>query len=267
MTIRVSDLFYHFEEYAPQALAEEWDNVGLLLGDMEKEIKRILVCLDITAAVAREAVELKADMIISHHPLIFKGIKSIQESTPKGHIIYSLIKNNISVFCAHTNLDVAMEGVNDQLAHCIGLQNIKDLKEYKVEKVSGKLYGLGKYGDLPKQMNLSDFISHVKHKLSVEHLRIIGNRNGDIKTAAIFCGSFDEDYNSFIRSKADILLTGDLKYHVASDMKELGLCVIDAGHFSTERVIVPSLVENLCKKFPVLEVIGSKKEIDPFKFT
>lgn len=267
MNIKVSDINSFFEEKAPLFLAEVWDNVGLLLGSMDKEVHKVLVCLDVTKAVVSEAINLKVNMIISHHPLIFKGIKSICEDSPKGSVIYSLIKNNISVYCAHTNLDVADEGVNEQLAKCIGLTNLKNLREYKVEKVSGKVYGLGRYGELEKPLSLTDLISLVKNKLSVDNIRLIGSIDRDIETVAVFCGSFDEDYSGFLKSKADILLTSDLKYHISADMKEMGLCVIDAGHFNTEKIIVPSLIKQLEKAFPQIVIKGSTVEVDPFKFT
>jgi GTP cyclohydrolase I len=267
MNLKVSDINHFFEEKAPLYLAEEWDNVGILLGSMEREVHKVLVCLDVTKAVVREAINLKVDLIISHHPLIFKGIKRINEDSQKGSVIYSLIQNDISVYCAHTNLDVADEGVNEQLAKSIGLTNLKNLNDYKTEEKSGKVYGLGRYGELEKALSLSDFISLVKNKLSVDHLRFIGSIDRDIKTVAVFCGSFDEDYSGFLKSGADILLTSDLKYHTASDIMEMGLCVIDAGHFNTEKIIIAKLIQQLEQVFPQIEFKGSTVEVDPFKFT
>lgn len=267
MGIKINAIKNYFEEIAPQFLAEEWDNVGLILGSMNIEINRVLVCLDVTRAAAEEAVRLKANMIISHHPIIFKGMKIIDENEPKGAVIYTLIKNNISVFCAHTNLDVADLGVNEELAKCIGLINLKNLRNYKTDKNTGKTYAMGKFGELENSLSLPAFIAFVKNKLSAGNVRLVGSLDREVKTVAVFCGSFDEDYSGFLKSNADVLLTGDLKYHVASDMKEMGLCVIDAGHFNTEKVIIPSLVKRLNKTFPQTEFIASSMEADPFIFT
>lgn len=267
MAIKVSDLHEYFEEKAPAALAEDWDNVGLLIGNMEREINKALICLDVTSEVVNEAIKLNMDIIISHHPFIFKGIKSINDDTPKGKLIHKLIQKSISVYCVHTNLDVADDGVNDQLAKKIELKSLENLNMYKTDKVSGRVYGLGKYGELKKEMDLSEFLSFVKNKLNVKNLRVIGDIHGKIKTVAVFCGSFDEDYTGLLKAKVDILLTGDIKYHTATDMKEMDLCVIDAGHFYTERIIVPALTKQLNKAFPQIEFIGSLVEVDPFKFT
>ena len=356
------------ESLAPAYLAEDWDNVGLLLGSGNNTVRKVMVCLDITSEVANEAVNNKVDLIVSHHPLIFKGIKKIQQDDLKGKIIYTLITNNISVFSAHTNLDTAEGGVNDMLANSIGLIDVKNLKEHLAEKLfkivvfipeeslelvrnamteagagwlgnysdctfvtkgigtfkplagtnpyigqigsieqvdevrletivaqsklkkvldamikshpyeevaydlyplekKGKEYGLGKVGALVKPMSLSEFIALVKNNLEVEKIRLIGTTEKEIKKVAVFCGSFDEDYESVLKSKVDILLTSDIKYHAAVDMRALGMCVIDAGHFNTEKIMVPNLIKLIQKEFPQIEVIGSLVEEDPFKIT
>lgn len=278
MGILCSEIKDYLDSKAPLNLAEDWDNVGLLIGSTKREVNAILVCLDVTEEVVQEALKKRVDLIVSHHPLIFKGMKKINEDEPYGQILYTLIRNNISVYCAHTNLDVADGGVNDQLAKRIGLKNLKNLNYYKSEKLlntndndsvelKDKIYSMGKVGELEKPIFLNDFIAMVKAQLGVEYIRLIGNIKSEINRVAVFCGSFDESYAGSFSSKADILITGDIKYHTAIELQQKGLCVIDAGHFHTEKWIIPSLSNLLKSNFPSIEVFESKMAIDPFKIT
>ncbi len=364
MSIKCGEITKFFEELAPTNLAEDWDNVGLLLGSKLQDINRILVCLDVTNQVADEAVEKKADLIVSHHPLIFKGIKRLNEDDLKGKILYKLIRNNIGVYSAHTNLDVAVGGVNDVLAKKLQLSDVNNLNRYREEKMykfvvfvpeengedvrnamcragaghignysdcsymtggtgslkplegsnpyigqSGRVekvkelriesivpkrylksvisavidahpyeevaydvyelelptkeYGLGRVGVLKESMDMESFISHVKSSLGLDRLRIIGKGEKRISKVAVFGGSFDGDLSGVLREGADVLITGDIKYHMAQDNSEMGLCVIDAGHFSTEHVIVSELVGLIKERFSGIDVIGSEVENDP----
>jgi len=133
MAVKCKDIIRKMNEFADERLAEDWDNVGLLVGDLEQEIKTVLVALDAVPQVICEAIELKADLIITHHPLIFRAIKSVTKGNPLGDSIYQLIQNNIGLYCAHTNLDIAYGGTNDSLAQILELENISLLEE-----ISGK---------------------------------------------------------------------------------------------------------------------------------
>lgn len=266
MSITCRDIADLIENSAPVHIAEDWDNVGLLLGSYGQEIKRILICLDVTSEVVREACENKIDMIISHHPLIFKGIKRINEQDFKGRIIHNLIKNNISVYSAHTNLDAAKGGVNEQLAKVIGLSDIKNLKELNIE-MSGAECGLGRVGFLEKPQELHEFIENIKNKLGINTVKVVGSAKGKLQKVGVFCGSFDEDYSGIFREKIDVLVTSDIKYHTAVDMIEMGLCAIDAGHFNTERIFAPAIEKMIKDNFPMIEVFISKMERDPFIFS
>ncbi|HOV26737.1 MAG TPA: Nif3-like dinuclear metal center hexameric protein [Pseudobacteroides sp.] len=367
MSIICKDIMNYLEEIAPPHLCEDWDNIGLMIGSKNKKVDKILICLDITKQVVKEAIEQKADMIISHHPFLFKGIKRINPEDPKGELIYNLIREDICVYSAHTNLDFAESGLNYTLAKTLGLKDIKNLRihkkeklykivvfvpcEYgdkvtnamtaagagwignysdcsftlegtgafrplegsnpfigdtnKLEKVSeyrvetivreellgkvvesmlkahpyeepaydiyalvqgGKEYGYGKTGELDKALSLDEFTALVKSSLNLQSLRIIGDRSDRIKKVGVFCGSFDGNVIPSL-NKLDILVTGDIKYHTALDIAELGLCVIDAGHFGTERIIVNELNRLLKDKFSNLTIVPSKVEKDPIKVT
>lgn len=270
MSIRCRDIADYIEEIAPAHLAEEWDNVGLLLGDSGREVKSILLCLDITGKVAEEAASRQVDMIISHHPLIFSGLKRILRGSGKGDVLYSLIKNDICVLSAHTNLDVVPGGVNDCLACVLGLQNLQPLKKYHSdtlkEAMEGTGYGLGRTGRLANPMNLPDFIQQVKVGLRVDNVRLIGRADRRVERVGVFCGSFDDDLKSIRNAGVDVLVTGDVKYHTAQDAVEMGLCLLDAGHFSTEVVVLPYLERILKERFPGIEIAGRCVETDPFNY-
>lgn len=251
--IKCKDIMSFMEKIAPRELAEEWDNVGLLLGNRDNEVKKILLCMDVTAASAKYAVNNGADLIISHHPFIFKKLGRLVENDAKGNVIYALIRNNISVFAAHTNLDFAEAGVNDCLAAALGI-------------VNAEIYGNGpgKIGVLQNEMKLTDFIDKVKSALDTKKLRVIGNTERGIKKAAVFSGSFDGDLDAVKNTNADVLVTGDIKYHTALDACAEDMCIIDAGHFNTEKIVLPSLAKRIGENFPGIEIMLFTDEEDPF---
>jgi GTP cyclohydrolase I len=276
MSVKCGDVAKFMEDLAPLNLAEDWDNVGLLLGNSQSDIRKILVCLDATSEVVDEAIKWGADLIVSHHPLIFEGLKRINSDDTKGRLIYKLIKNNIGVYSAHTNLDFAKEGLNQYLAELLGLKAIKNLRKYKADKlyknvypmeIAGEEYGLGKIGTLEIPQNLDTFISTIKEKLKTKYIRLIGHTKNDIINVAVFCGSFDNDWTGVLKEGADVLVTGDIKYHTAMDAIEKDVCVIDAGHFNTESIIVPQLAKLLSEKFSDIEVTSNTVEADPIKIT
>jgi dinuclear metal center YbgI/SA1388 family protein len=252
--ITCHEITEYMEQIAPSELAEEWDNTGLLVGDAQSRIGKVMLCMDITAASVDEAIARKADLIITHHPVIFKGLKRLVAADPKGAALYGLIRNNIAVYSAHTNLDYAAGGVNTQLALLLGLKQTEILGA-----------GPGKTGLLSKTMPLAQYIKLVKKALDVPFVRVVGNTERTVEKVAVFSGSFDDDIEAVLKSGADVLVTGDLKYHTALDAAEVGLCMIDAGHFNTERIVLPALEAKLVRKFPQLEVFCFIKEEDPFK--
>jgi dinuclear metal center YbgI/SA1388 family protein len=248
------DIIGFLEKLAPVELAEEWDNVGLLVGTGEREIGKIMLCLDITAASIKEAVSGGADMIVTHHPVIFKGLKRLIEEDAKGKLLYELMRNGICVYAAHTNLDFADSGVNTCLAEALGLHDLEPL---------GK--GPGKTGYLEKPTSLEEYIELVKKALTVSRVRVAGKRTKPVRKVAVFSGSFDDDLEVVKQSGADLLVTGDLKYHTALDAVEAGICIIDAGHFNTEKIVLPPVAGLLRAQFPGTDVFCFDLEEDPFK--
>lgn len=264
-SIDVGQIFDYINEIAPWSYAEDWDNVGLMLGSREIKVQRVLLCMDVTSDVISEAVSIGANVILSHHPFIFSKLKTINMDTFKGRQIAGLIKNNISIISAHTNLDAAIGGVNDTLAEAVGLKNYRNLKSYIPQGFSIDL-GMGKVGELADEIDFDVFVDNVIKKLEIKHFRTIGKRPSIIKKVAVFCGSFDDDLESVKRQAADVLITGDIKYHTALDAVQMGLCILDVGHFASEHLILDKLRDILNTRFKNLQSVCSNVEKDPFIF-
>lgn len=246
------------ENVCPERLAYSWDNVGLLCGDGEKEIKKVFVTLDTNINTVKEAVEKGADMIVSHHPILLGGIKRIDYSTSTGQMIKLLIENNIVLFAAHTNMDTAREGINDRLAQMFSLDNIKIIDQHTDDETAG----LGRIGKLKSPVKFSEFANKCKEILNT-HVRAAGDFDKNITTVAVASGSCSEVIPLAKTKGADVIITADMKYHNMIDMTELGICVIDAGHYPTE-ICVMDIFANILKETDV-EIIKSENK-DIFKF-
>ena len=222
---------------APKKLAEEWDNPGLLVGDPKAEVKKIFVCLDVLDEKISRALELDAQLLVAHHPLIFHAVKNVRFDLPLGNKIARLIKNNLAVFAAHTNLDSAAGGVNDVLAKKIGLVDVKNFGD---EEIS-----LGRLGTLETPMTAADFARHVKKVLNAENVRLVDAGNFLIEKVGLCGGAGAEFIQKAKFFGAQAFVTGDVKYHEAQAAVENKIHVVDAGHFATEFPIVHALAEYL----------------------
>lgn len=222
---------------APRRLAEDWDNPGLLVGDSSADVKKIFVCLDVLDDTITRAIDLDAQLIVAHHPLIFHAIKNVRFDLPHGRKLERLIKNNLAVFAAHTNLDIAEGGVNDVLARRIGLV---DVKMFGDEEIS-----LGRLGTLETPMNALDFARHVKKVLDADNVRLVDAGDFMISKVGV-CGGAGADIIQKAKSfGAQAFVTGDVKYHEAQAAVENKIHLVDAGHFATEFPIVHVLAEYL----------------------
>lgn len=232
----LSEIIKIMEREYPKSLAYEWDNVGLLAGRPDSNIKTVLLTLDVTPAVVSEAVACGAELIISHHPLIFSGIKSLAQTDWQSQMYAEIIKNDIAVYSAHTNLDTAERGINAYLAELFSLSG--------AEAVDKKT-GLGRIGNIEKT-DLASFCAEVKEKLSTPFLRVVGNMKKTVGRVAIGSGACSELIPEAISQGADVLLTADVKYHTAIDAEGSGIAIIDAGHYPTE-IVVMDILEKLFK--------------------
>lgn len=353
------------ENKYPLDLAYDWDNVGLIVGDFEMNIKKVLIVLEANESVIEEAIENKIDVIITHHPFIFKKMNKINTGDFKGRLIHKLIKNDIALYSMHTNFDIAYDGLNDYFMEIIGIENsnilditsteelyklavyvpnsyveavkealakggagnignyshcsfsiegngnfkplegsnpfigtkglVEIVEETKVETIvskkylggvlslmlkahpyeevaydlyklenKGKSFGLGRIGYLEKGISLEELCNVLKEKLKMDHIRVVGNINTIINKIAVVTGSGADMIKKAKRQGAQVLITGDIKYHDAQDALDMGMNVIDCGHFDTEDTFKEAIGRFL-KEIEEVEVISSKVNLNPFK--
>lgn len=243
------------ERLAPQHLAEDWDNPGLLVGSPEQEVHRLLICLDVSEAVIDHAIAAGADMIIAHHPLIFRGIKKVRTDLPLGRKLQKLLQHNIAVAAAHTNLDIAVGGVNDVLAQAIGLEKLSNFV-ITSQDADGNIESLGRIGTLPQPMHIHDFAEQVRNALPTKFVRLVDAGERPVRKVALCSGSGAEFIDKAAQMGADAYVTGDVKYHEAQHAVDLGIHVIDAGHFGTEFPVVEVLAERLREELAAEKTIS-----------
>lgn len=352
MLINSKKIIKLLEGFAPKKLAESWDNVGFQIGNSNHEIDKIMLTLEITDEVIEEAIAKNVDLIVTHHPLIFSGIKSITDDSAMGKKIIKLMKHSINVYASHTNLDVADGGLNDYLCELLGLKRVSILKnnyeekyyklttflphedaeklreevckagagsignysdcsfslegkgtfkplegsdphigrkgqlEYveesrmefivshdKLSKVISSLvsnhpyetpaydliklenkiesHGIGRYGFLENPMDTEDFIRHVKEKLDIPFVKLVGSAEGKIYKVGLCTGSGSDYIRDAKALSCDIYISGDIKYHEGQIASEIGIKVLDTGHYETEAIYMDRLKEilvNACEK-------------------
>ncbi|WP_410207375.1 Nif3-like dinuclear metal center hexameric protein [Fusobacterium sp.] len=227
----VKDVIKLFEQRFPVKNAEDWDNVGLLVGDRKSEVKKIQVSLDATEKAIDHAVENEVDMIITHHPMIFKGIKNIDYSTVLGRKIIKLIRNGITLYAMHTNLDATKGGLNDFVVELLGATGTAVLDE-NIEEAGT---GIGRVYTLDKSITVKEYADLVKNTFEIPRVRIISeNIEKNIRKIAVVNGSGMSYWRKVKSLGADLFITGDIGYHEALDAKESGMSLIDIGHFESE---------------------------------
>ena len=253
----VADILKYIETIAPSHMAESWDNVGLLCGRREKAVGRILVALDPFSTVIDEAIEIGADLIVTHHPLIFRAPRTVTDDTSVGRSIMFLCRNGISAINAHTNLDQVKGGVNDVLAAKLGLQNVQIINE-----TDG--FGLLRGGEVTEQP-MEAFLAAVKENLGWEGLRYASSGKPGHKVA-VGGGACAGELLDAYHAGCDTFVTADVKYNQFWDAHDLGMNLIDAGHFQTENPVVSVLAEKIAAAFPELQVEISKTHTDCMKY-
>ncbi|MBQ4600759.1 MAG: Nif3-like dinuclear metal center hexameric protein [Oscillospiraceae bacterium] len=258
----VKDVLAYIETLAPGYMKESWDNVGLLCGDPNCPVHKILVALDPFESVCYEAHDLEADLIVTHHPLIFQPLKSITTQTAVGRSILFLCEKGISAINAHTNLDCAPGGVNDTLASRLGLQEVAVVEPGGVD-ANGESWGLLRTGIWDG--TLADFLTHVKQALGAPALRYCDGGK-PVHQVAVGGGACAGELMAAWRAGCDTFVTADVRYNQFWDAADLGMNLIDAGHFYTENPVCAVLAEKLRAAFPEIQVIESEKHGDCMKF-
>ena len=261
--MKVKDIVTYLYTIAPFYMKEDWDNVGLICGHENADVKKILVALDASTDVLREAAEKGFDMVVSHHPMIFGGVKQVNDSSVTGKHVLFAIENKIACVNMHTNLDSVSEGVNDLLAEALDLQNIS-VAAPKGTDENGNAYGYVRVGDIA-ETSLAAFAQTVKEKLDCRGLRYAdGGR--PVKKVAVGGGACGDEIGHVLSTGCDTFVTADLKYHQFSEAKDIGLNLIDAGHYQTEVLVCRLLANKLQQNFPELTVEISEEQDDSIRF-
>jgi dinuclear metal center YbgI/SA1388 family protein len=261
----LSELCRFLDAFAPSTLSEEWDNVGLLVGDADKQIERVMTCLTITQASCAEAVTKGASLIITHHPLPFKPLRRLTTESTPGRLLLKLIRAGIAVYSPHTAFDSTAEGINQQLAEGIGLSEINPLVVSPLD-ATGSI-GSGRCGRFIKPLRLSESAQRLKAFLKIQGLHIVGPDDALISTAAVACGSGGSFLEHAIQQNIDLLVTGEASFHTCLEAEARGVHLLLAGHFATERFAVEKLVDLLASEFPKIVVWASEQEADPLRWT
>ena len=259
----VQEILTFVETLAPRNMKMDWDNVGLLCGSRSTQVTKILVALDPFEHVCKEAADLGAQLIVTHHPLIFQAMKAITDETSIGRGILELCRHGISAINAHTNLDCAPGGVNDTLAKALGLENIAVVNPSGID-AEGKEWGLLRCGEIA-QCALPDFLAQVKSALGCQGLRYVDSGKA-VRKVAVGGGSCAGGMLEALDAGCDTFVTADIKYNQFWDAQDLGLNLIDAGHFHTENPVVAVLAAKIAAAFPEVEVKISKIHADCMKF-
>lgn len=234
----------------PYEYAEGWDNVGLLVGDYEKEVKSVYIAVDPTDAIIEDAIKKGADMIITHHPMLFSPIKRVVSTDFIGRRVLELAKNDIAYAAMHTNFDVM--GMGYEAADRLDLSD-SDVLDVTYDR-DGIVEGIGRIGKLPYKMPLSELGVYVKRTFKLEHVRIFGDLDEEIECAAICPGSGKSTIDAAIKKGASVLITGDISHHDGIDANMKGLAIIDAGHYGIEKIFIQVINEYLSRNCPELMI-------------
>lgn len=236
------DIINFLEEKYPRSNAEEWDNVGLLVGNNKKDVKKIQLSIDATEKAVDYAAQNNVDMIVTHHPLIFKPLKSIVMSELSGRKIIKLIENGLNLYSIHTNLDSSKDGLNDYILELL------EVKKYKIIDINAndKTAGIGRMYTLEEKITILEYADFIKTKMKIKNVRVISNDlKSEVKKIALINGSGMSYWRKVKSLGADLFITGDISYHDALDAKESGLHLIDIGHFESENCFSELLKKNL----------------------
>jgi len=273
----VTDFCEYLDSFAPPHLAEEWDNVGLLVGDPERMAQRVMTCLTITGASVAEAVQQQADLIVSHHPLPFRPLPRLTTSSTPGRLLLELVEARIAVYSPHTAFDSARQGINRQLAEGLGLTDIRPLTPARSaepggaesaagEPLGAEALGAGRFGVLPEWATLGELAERLKSFLQISGLHVVGSADQRVMRIAVACGSAGEFLPLAREKRCELLVTGETSFHTCLEAEATGVALLLPGHYASERFAVERLAEVLAARFPEQRVWASRNEADPLSW-
>lgn len=258
--IPVREICDFLHRLAPLDLAEDWDNVGLLIGSLERPVRRLMTCLTITPDTAEEAVREGVDMVVVHHPFPFHATKRITDATPAGRMLLRLIRAEVSVYSAHTAYDSAARGINQQLAEIIGCLDIRPL----VPQANGEPgRGAARYGQFPSPRTVVEIVDALRRRVGPFSAQVTRPSERPIRQIAVACGSAGGFVAAACEKGCDALVLGEASFHVCLDAQARDLQLILLGHYASERFAMEQMADRLASQFDGLTVWSSRAESDP----
>ena len=262
MGYTVREIANRIEEWADPSWAESYDNCGLLIGHEDQQVDTVVTALDVTEGAVDYALSVGAQMIVSHHPVIFHPLKRIVDNGREGARLLKIIEGRLAVCAAHTSMDAALGGTNDIAAEKLGLLSVRPL--VPVPEEDG--VGMGRIGNLPKSMTVTEFAELVKRAFDIDHVRLISRNPKELVVSVALCtGRGMSFFAEAVKQRADVYLTGDFTYHVAEEAVVGGVSIVDAGHFATELPIAEAMAGYLQQQDEELKVYPYTQAEDPFR--
>jgi dinuclear metal center YbgI/SA1388 family protein len=262
MQLRLGDIVKVLERMAPPALAEAWDNAGLQIGELQRPVRSVWVALDPGPDVVAGACRAQVDLLVTHHPLFFRPVKRIETDTPLGSAVEQALRHGVAIYCLHTNLDAAADGLNDLLARRLGLRRLQPLVP-----ASGRA-GIGRIGALAAPLPLAELAQAVKRRLEAAAVRMVGDPGLRVTRVALVTGSGGSLVGAFLTSSAEAFISGDLRYHEVREIEYARRGAVDVGHFHSEHLMAEAVAQRLRRAFgrrrPGLRVQVCPLENEPF---
>jgi len=255
----VDDVTSFLDRFAPAELAADWDNIGLLVGDRQRAVERVMTCLTVTPHSAAEAIRERANLIVTHHPLPFRPLRRLTTDAHEGRLLWELARAGISIYSPHTAFDSTRAGINQQLAEGIGLGEIVPLVPTESD------VGTGRRGRLVRPCTLNELAERVKAFLHLELVQVVGSSGKPIESVAVACGSAGELLPAAVAADCDCLLTGEMRFHGCLEAAAHDIALVLAGHYASERFAVESLARILAEEFSGLAIWPSRDEQDPLR--
>lgn len=256
-------ILQYLKNFAPLELAEDWDNVGLLLGNRKQDITSVMTCLTLTPDVASEAIERKINLIVTHHPILFRSVQQITTETSEGAMLLDLIRHDIAVYSPHTAFDSAAQGINQQWCERLELQACQPLQVSTDLELASLGLGSGRSGLLQQPIPLRNLILQIKEMLSVDSLQYVGQPDAEVIKVGIACGAAAEFMKQAQQQGCQVLITGEARFHACLEARQRGIALILVGHYGSERFACEKLAEVLQQEFPEIKCFASEVESDP----
>lgn len=262
-SVSIDDICRYMESFAPTRLGEDWDNIGLLIGDRDSTVNRILTCLTVTPDTVHEAISQQVQLIITHHPLPFRPLKTITRSTTAGGMVLDLIGAGIAVYSPHTSFDSAAEGINQRIAEKLELQEIVPLRPFDGDPDQ---LGAGRLGKLATPETLEQWTEKLCREFAVTGMHVVAEPSATIEKVGVACGAAGSFLDAAIAAGCDAFVTGETNFHTCLEAQARRVTLALPGHYASERFAVEMLAERMQGHFPGIKIHAARHESDPLRW-